>query len=187
MNPHLVEITSQNTSEATLLNLAAAIWANPVSAKRAGESAARYLRGGAASKGPFFLIRDAEYSDVGLIGTFWHEEHGTVIGLRWSGVVPAYRGRGVYRGALTEMVVLIKSLRPDAQWLEELLPPTRPDLIPFYEKLAYEDWGTIRDGDDPHFLGGRRMRLPINGTPARYCECGKGLIDRFEGIFPGRS
>lgn len=187
MKQTLVEISPDTTSAAALHRLAAAIWENPVSAMRAGESAARYLRGESASKGPFYLIREPHGFDVGLLGTFWHEGQSAVTGLRWSGVVPRCRGRGVYREALAQLVALIAHLRPDSQWLEELLPPTRTDLIAIFEKLGFEDWGTIRDGDDPHFLGGRRMRLPINGTPARYYELGKGSMDRFEGVYPGRS
>jgi hypothetical protein len=118
------------------------------------------------------------------MGAFWHGDDG-VPGLRWSGIVPELRGRGLYRTALHELICVVQGLRPDAEWLEELLPKNRSDLVIVFEKLGFEDWGTI-SGDDEHFQGGIRMRLPINGALPRYLEIGKGLVDRFEGIYPGR-
>ena len=183
MKPILVDISHSLISSEQLMRLATAIWRDPVAARRAGESAVRYWRGQAASKGPFYLIRDANGRDLGLIGAFWHADKSPVVGLRWSGVIPDCRSQGVYRAAISSLVEILQSLCPNGQWLEEMVPPGRSDVIPVFESLGFEDWGMIR-GDDPHFERGTRMRLPINGTPLRYYEVGKGSVDRYEVIHP---
>jgi len=99
-----------------------------------------------------YMIRDESGEVVGITGFFKPGVgNGPVdtLALRWHGIAPVYRGRGLSERAFTAVCEEASRVHPLAERLIELVPLADPDnartLIGYFEKLGFRKDGPARD------------------------------------------
>lgn len=165
--------------EATLRNLASGIWQNAGRAESAGGSFVKVRYGCEPDNSRYFLIVLEDGCVAGVIGHFEFTDNDRVAGLTWSGLLPEFRGRGIYRAALMLLIEEVKSAFPKAAHIEEIVPagPRHDEVVNTFGSLGFEFRGKHHD-ESPLFDGGSKLWLPIPGRAKPRWQCrGKFMYD----------
>ena len=86
---------------------------------------------------------------VGITGYYWYDDIGIELGLRWHGLLPAVRGRGLSASVLDALLQQIREQQPAATTLIELLPQTdySATLQRHFTKLGFRPVGPLERYD----------------------------------------
>jgi RimJ/RimL family protein N-acetyltransferase len=61
---------------------------------------------------------------IGITGYYWYDDLGIELGLRWHGLLPAFRGKGLSAIVIDTLLQQIRAQQPAATTLIELVPQT---------------------------------------------------------------
>ncbi len=144
---HLQLLNRYQHSEQDIRNMIAAIWPAPY-AKDAID--ATILWGFDEPQHQIYLI----YFDdevVGITGFFDIDSHAGQAYLRWTGVIPEYRRRGIFKEAVRQLAAILIGANPSINRLIELVPGNEYGHT--VAKLAFEAIGFKERKDLPVPVG----------------------------------
>jgi GNAT superfamily N-acetyltransferase len=85
--------------------------------------------------------------NVGITGYFDIDNDKGIAYLRWTGLLPEYRGRGIFREALRQLVLQLKGANPSISALVELVPDNEYGhsiVVPAFERVGFKRNDSIR-------------------------------------------
>jgi GNAT superfamily N-acetyltransferase len=89
--------------------------------------------------GQVFLIMNGS-NVVGITGIFFEPENDSDVFLRWTGIAPGWRGKGIARDAMQQLILLCKGWLGDRKRLVELVPDNEYGntvVKPFFEAIGF--------------------------------------------------
>ncbi len=172
----LRDVREGSTSEQLVRALAARIWATPKAQRCAGDSLCCVLGPGEPDRSQYYFAVLQDGQIAGIVGHY--EIGGKLAGLTWSGLLPEYRGQGIYRAALHCLDDRIAELYPKAEVLVEIVPPgPRHDAVVCkFQSLGFEVRGTQRDSD-PDYDNATVLWRQIQGRWPRWKSRGRYVYD----------
>lgn len=121
INTHLQLLTPDSMTPDSVIELCNRIWPEPYAAAAAQ---ATIEDGMIDPKYQIYLIMAEGALGVkfviGLTGVF--DIHGSTAYLRWTGLLPEFRGKGAFRQSIWELTQIIKGANPKLNSLIELVP-----------------------------------------------------------------
>jgi hypothetical protein len=141
----LVKLTKTDKSPYEQWPLFKTIWSDPAHQAKAEEAVVKYLENFETETGPILIV----YKDqvpIGITGLYDARseisELKQHVGLRWHGLLPAYRKQGLSRQVLYQLSLYIAlNYTNKPRFIVEMVPPDRVDILKYFISMGFVDCG----------------------------------------------